>query len=186
MMRKNWFLLIFCAFLSFSLTACPKKKLVKETKEELPAAQEEVVASDELEIRGKDFVNSKNLGVVYFAYDSSDLSEETRKALASNADYLKKNGDLEILVEGHCDDRGTIGYNLALGQKRASAVCKYYISLGINPKRIGALSYGKEKPVCVESTEECWAKNRRAETKVRALNAAENRDKKKEKTQTEK
>ena len=179
-MKNNVLLFALGSFLIFSLTSCTKKKIVKKTEE---PEEIEDVESEELDIRGKDFVNTKHLAPIRFDYDSDSLSEESRKTLLTNADFLKENDDLEILAEGHCDDRGTIGYNLALGQKRASAVRKYYISLGIKPKRIGSLSFGKEKYVCLENTEECFSVNRRAETKVRALKVA-NGDKK-EKTATE-
>lgn len=176
-MKKNILFMALCSFLLFSLSACPKKKVVKKVEE---PEQREEVETEELDIRGKDFVSSKHLKTIYFDYDSAVLSEEARKVLAENAEFLKKNADLEVLVEGHCDERGTIGYNLALGQKRATAVRKYYLSLGIQPKRIGSLSYGKEKPVCLESSEECWLKNRRAETKVRADKLADNGKKREE------
>ena len=77
----------------------------------------------------------------------SRAAADARDALKENAEYLKNNGDLTILVEGHCDERGTFEYNLALGQKRAMAVRVYYISLGISPTRVGTISYGSEKPV---------------------------------------
>lgn len=168
-----------CAFFTLTLTACPKKQVIK--KEE-PEKIEDEVESDELDIHGKDFVSSKHAQIIYFDYDSSDLSNEARNILAQNADYLKKNKEIEVLSEGHCDDRGTIAYNLALGEKRAESVRKYYVSLGIDAKRIGTLSYGKEKPACMESTEECWAKNRRVETKVRI---PDNMDDKKKEKETE-
>lgn len=159
----------FCGVLTLSLTACPKKQLVKKnaTDEEL-AQKDEGVESNELDIHNKDFIPSENLKTIHFDYDSADLSPEARDILAKNAAYLKKSKGFEVLVEGHTDERGTVGYNLALGQKRAQQVRKYYISLGLNPKRLGTLSYGKEKPICHESNEGCWSQNRRAETKVHA------------------
>ena len=158
--------LVFCGLITLSLNACPKKQAIKKTAEK--EQTEEDVKSDELDIHGKDFVASKNLAIIHFDYDSSELSEEARKTLAFNAEYLKKNPGLEILSEGHTDERGTIGYNLALGQKRAQTVWKYYSSLGVEPKKMGSLSYGKEKPLCVENSEPCWSQNRRVETKIRA------------------
>ncbi len=157
---------------TFSLNACAKKQTVKATPSDEMSDQanlDDSMKTDELDIHGKDFMESPNLAAIYFEYDSSSLSDEARKSLEQNADYLKSNPDQEILTEGHCDDRGTIGYNLALGQKRSAAVRQYYIYLGVKPKRIGSLSYGKEKPVCSEATEECWSKNRRVETKVRTI-----------------
>ena len=164
--------------LALTLSACPKKQTVK-TDDQL---DEDKVESEELDVHGKDFVSTKNLETVRFEYDSSELSEAARDALAKNAAYLKKNADLEVLSEGHTDERGTVEYNIALGQKRAQAVRRYYISLGLNPKRLGALSYGKEKAVCADSTEDCWSQNRRVETKVRSMNAADGQKKEKGKS----
>ena len=171
-------LLIF-GVVTLTLNACPKKQTVKKTpdQEEAKAEDSDEVATEELDIHGKNFVESKNLALVHFDYDSSELSNEAREILAENAEYLKKNNNLEVLVEGHCDERGTIAYNLALGQKRAASIIRYYISLGIPPKEVGSLSYGKEKPICMENTEECWATNRRAETKIRTLKVVNGKEK---------
>ena len=158
------------------VAACPQKKVVKKT--EPPEEAEEDVSSEELDIHGKDFVNSKKLENVYFGFDSTELSEEARGVLAANGEFLKKNENLEILSEGHCDQRGTVGYNLALGQRRAAAVRQYYLSLGIDPKRIGTLSFGNERLACMENTEKCWAENRRVETKVRAVKVVNGEDSK--------
>ena len=166
-LKKFFSSLFIISFVLFSFSACAKKKIVKKTIDTDELSDE--VDSDELDTHGKDFVASKNLGTIYFNYDSSELSDETRKTLSINSAYLKKNKKIEILTEGHCDDRGTISYNLALGQKRATSVRNYYLSLGIDPERMGSLSYGKEKPSCNESTEECWVKNRRVETKIRLI-----------------
>lgn len=154
------------------LTACAKKQTVKKVEEETEKDEDGEVESAELDVHGMEFVPSKNLEAIHFDYDSSELKDEARQILAKNSEYLKGNSDLEVLVEGHTDERGTVGYNLALGQKRSQSVRKYYISLGLDPKRLGSLSYGKEKPICIESAEECWRENRRVETKVRALQAA--------------
>ena len=176
---NRWSLLVFCGALTFSLTACPKKQVKKTADDQAveEAKNGEDVESEELDIRDKDFVESPDLQVVYFDYDSNELSEASRQTLAANTDSLKKLKNIEILVEGHCDERGTVGYNLALGQKRAQTVRKYYISLGVNPKTIGSLSFGKEKTVCSDATEECWAKNRRVITKVRTQKVVNGKDK---------
>lgn len=155
--------------LALALSACPKKQTVK-TDDKL---DEDKIESEELDVHGKDFVSTKNLETIRFEYDSSELQESARGILAKNAAYLKKNSDLEVLSEGHTDERGTVEYNIALGQKRAQSVRKYYISLGLSPKRLGSLSYGKEKAACADSTEDCWSQNRRVETKVRSMNVAD-------------
>ena len=106
--------------------------------------------------------------MVYFDFDSSRLSENARMVMRSNAEKLKKNTNRLVMVEGHCDQRGTIEYNLALAQKRAQQTREYYISLGVPAGVMGTISYGKEKPECTEENEDCWARNRRAVTKIKA------------------
>ena len=111
------------------------------------------------------------LGVVHFALDKHNLSAEDRKILETNAQAIKTAAgsvtNYEVVVEGNCDDRGTVAYNIALGQKRADGVKAYYVSLGIPANNISTISYGKEKPVCFEATQKCWAENRRADTLLR-------------------
>ncbi|MEW6272606.1 MAG: peptidoglycan-associated lipoprotein Pal [Thermodesulfobacteriota bacterium] len=102
------------------------------------------------------------LADVYFAYDSFELSDNAREILRTNADWLSENRQARVEIEGHCDSRGTVEYNLALGAKRANAARDYLASLGVSSDRITTISYGKELPVCQEETESCWAENRRA------------------------
>ena len=102
---------------------------------------------------------------VYFAYDQSTLSEQARAALSNNAVILQTSPDLKISIEGHCDDRGSDEYNLALGERRAQAVRNFLVSLGVAPERMETISYGEEMPVDSNSNETAWAKNRRAEFK---------------------
>ncbi len=97
----------------------------------------------------------------FFDYDQSDLREDARTALSANAEWLKRYPSIQILIEGHCDERGTSAYNLALGDRRANAARDYLDSLGVNASRIRTVSYGKERPFCTESTEDCWQQNRR-------------------------
>ncbi|HKA53319.1 MAG TPA: peptidoglycan-associated lipoprotein Pal [Candidatus Binatia bacterium] len=99
---------------------------------------------------------------VHFAYDSFELSSEARDTLRVNGDWLRGNSQAKVEVEGHCDDRGTSEYNLALGAKRAKAARDYLVSLGVSPERLSTISYGEEVPLCHEATESCWAQNRRA------------------------
>jgi peptidoglycan-associated lipoprotein len=103
----------------------------------------------------------KPLGDAFFALDSSDLADEARATLQKNADYLKRWTSLRISVEGHCDERGTAEYNLALGERRAAAVRTYLTSLGVSGDRVTAVSKGKEQPFCQERTESCYSQNRR-------------------------
>ena len=131
------------------------------------------VESGEASIKdGEQFTETPELQTTLFPYDAYALQDEARAILRKNAEYLKAHRDLEILVAGHSDERGTTEYNLALGQKRAKEVREYYIRLGIPGKAIATISYGEEKPSCDEPTEGCWAKNRRAETRIRARTAS--------------
>jgi peptidoglycan-associated lipoprotein len=104
----------------------------------------------------------------FFDYDKSDLRDDARTALAADADWLKKNRTIQFLIEGHCDERGTSEYNLALGDRRANAAKEYLVSLGVDASRVRTVSYGKERPFCNQSTEECWQQNRRAHFLVTA------------------
>lgn len=97
----------------------------------------------------------------FFDYDKADLRDDARAALAADAEWLKKYRSVQFLIEGHCDERGTSEYNLALGDRRSNAAKEYLISLGVDASRIKTVSYGKERPFCTESTEDCWQKNRR-------------------------
>jgi peptidoglycan-associated lipoprotein len=103
---------------------------------------------------------------VHFDYDRYDLRTEDRATLQQNANWLKEHAGAKVEIEGHCDNRGTVEYNLALGAKRAKAVKDYLVSLGIAADRLSTISYGEELPLCREDTEECWARNRRAHSVV--------------------
>ncbi len=103
---------------------------------------------------------------VFFAFDSSELSAEARASLEKQAAWMKKFGGVRVVVEGHCDERGTREYNLALGERRANAAKDYLVALGINPARVKTISYGKERPAALGHNETAWAQNRRAVTVV--------------------
>jgi len=108
----------------------------------------------------------KELEKIYFDYDSSTLSETARLTLEKDSVVLKKNPRTKIRVEGHCDERGSDEYNLALGERRAQAAVRYLTSLGISAERLSTISYGKEKPAIHGHDEAAWAKNRRDEFAV--------------------
>jgi peptidoglycan-associated lipoprotein len=112
------------------------------------------MATDEIERMGL-------LPEIHFAYDRADIGEADRAILAKNAEALKKFDFLRVTVEGHADERGTVEYNLALGERRAKAAIDYLTSLGVPADRLKSVSYGKEVPLCQQSTEDCWARNRR-------------------------
>lgn len=103
------------------------------------------------------------LDPVYFDFDKSFVREDAKPALQKTADYLKKNKDAKIQVQGNCDERGTSEYNMALGDRRATSAKKYLVGLGVDGNRISTVSYGKEKPICTDHNEECWQKNRRGD-----------------------
>jgi len=110
----------------------------------------------------KEFVAIPELRDVFFDFDKYDVRPGDAKVLDANASWLKSNPDNLVLIEGHCDERGTNEYNLALGERRAKATMNYLVSQGIQASRITIISYGEERPLCSEKTEDCWAKNRRA------------------------
>ena len=110
----------------------------------------------------RDFAGVAALKDINFEYDKYDIRPSDAKILDASAAWLKTNPRNLLLIEGHCDERGTNEYNLALGERRAKAAMSYLVALGIQANRISIVSYGEERPVCQESSEACWAKNRRA------------------------
>jgi peptidoglycan-associated lipoprotein len=125
--------------------------------------EKSLVAKKEPGIEGVAF-DSKLLKDIHFDFDKYDVRSEDAEMLRENAALLKKYPSVKVQIEGHCDERGTIEYNLALGERRASSTKKYLISLGIPAERISTISYGEEKPLDPGHTEGAWAKNRRAHT----------------------
>ena len=134
-------------------TAAPSKPDETMKKEEkmapkvVPGSQEDLVL---------------NVGDrVFFDFDKSDLKPDARATIERWASWLKQYPSVTVTIEGHCDERGTREYNIGLGERRADSARRYLIALGVNPDRIGTVSYGKERPVCVTSNESCWSQNRR-------------------------
>lgn len=111
---------------------------------------------------------SKYLKPVFFDFDKSDIRADQRDTLAANASFLQKWGTIQLTIEGHCDERGTREYNLALGDRRANAAKEYLVSLGVSASRFKTVSYGKERPFALGHDEDSWAKNRRAHFVVTA------------------
>jgi len=99
---------------------------------------------------------------VLFDYDKYDIRADSRSALDAVADFLNRNTGLKVAIEGHCDERGTNEYNLALGEKRAKAAKNYLASFGVSSAKLITITYGEEKPTCTQSNEDCWQQNRRA------------------------
>ena len=114
------------------------------------------------ESRLQSFEESSELKDIHFKFDKYDLDNNSRAILKGNADYLKHNPSLQIEVHGHCDERGTNNYNIALGERRAHSTKTYLVSQGVNSKRVRVISFGEEKPFCLDSNETCWYQNRRA------------------------
>jgi peptidoglycan-associated lipoprotein len=137
---------------------------IKEEEAKMPQGREpekSLVVKKERGIEGEVF-ESKLLNDIHFHYDKYDINREDEGILKENAAFLKKNPKMKIQIEGHCDERGTTEYNLALGERRANSAKKYLVSLGITSDRISTISYGKERPLDRGHNEQAWAKNRRA------------------------
>jgi peptidoglycan-associated lipoprotein len=168
LMTKSIILMILAAFL---VSGCAEKKqIVKAVPEqqEVTPPPPPPATKEEAPVRFNDWTAVPQIETVHFDFDKAELGEADRAILQKNAEYLKSESDKMALVEGHCDERGTIEYNLALGQKRAAAVREYYGKLGVPLGSIATISYGNEKPVDTAHNEAAWAKNRRAETKLRS------------------
>ncbi len=112
--------------------------------------------------RPSEFMANPNLKEIHFDFDKYNIKPDDAKILDANAAWLKSNAANLVLIEGHCDERGTAEYNLALGERRAKSTMNYLVAQGVQASRITIISYGKERPLCTEHNETCWAKNRRA------------------------
>jgi peptidoglycan-associated lipoprotein len=116
--------------------------------------------------RGLEFEFAENMKKVFFEFDKHRLTSRARMTLEKNAAWLRKHKDVKVQIEGHCDERGTIEYNLALGEKRSTSVRNYFMSLGIDGSRLFTISYGEEKPTAMGHNESAWAQNRRTGFKI--------------------
>lgn len=160
------------------LSGCPKKV---ETAQEVAAVKEEKAAPPapmaqpepppapkvmETPVLKEAEVPVHSLTDAYFDFDKYTIRSDARAALENDARWLKNNPNARVKIEGHCDERGTNEYNLALGERRAQAVKRFLIALGVEPKRLSTISYGEERPVCTERNETCYQKNRRGHLMV--------------------
>ena len=118
--------------------------------------------------RPEEFAENASVRDIHFDFDRHEIRSDDSRLLDANATYLKTNPQHLVLIEGHCDERGTTEYNLALGDRRAKAAMNYLVAQGIKSERIQIISYGEERPACREQTESCWATNRRAHFLVKA------------------
>ncbi len=116
----------------------------------------------------KEFAVDANVKDIFFDFDKYNVKPEGAKVLDSNAAWLKANPGQLVLIEGHCDERGTVEYNLVLGERRAKAAMNYLVAQGVQASRFTVISYGKERPFCTEHNEACWSQNRRAHFLVKA------------------
>ena len=114
-------------------------------------------------------MQNQMLMTLLFDYDRYNIRQDARPALNAAAAYLIKNREVKIVIEGHSDERGTNEYNLALGEKRAETTKNYLRSLGLTPSRVHTVTYGEEKPLCTNSVESCWQRNRRSSIKLSDL-----------------
>ena len=167
--RSGW--LISLLFVSIVMVGCPKKAPPNiagygntgRSPGSTTGVNETDLAGERTKVRVQDPVDSGGpLQDVLFAYNSFDLSAEAQQVLQANAGWLQTHTTAKVEVEGHCDDRGTVEYNLALGAKRARAARDYLITLGIPPERLSTISYGEELPQCTDLNESCWQQNRRS------------------------
>jgi peptidoglycan-associated lipoprotein len=103
------------------------------------------------------------IGDIYFDFDKYDLKPEARERLSKNAEFMKENPAFQVEIQGHCDERGTNDYNIALADRRANAALEYLVTLGVPTGRLKTVSFGEERPVCTDHNESCWWRNRRGE-----------------------
>ncbi|MEA3332851.1 MAG: peptidoglycan-associated lipoprotein Pal [Pseudomonadota bacterium] len=168
--------LVLAANLMFAFTSCTcKPGDIEEEKVTQPEAlstpsaissQSEIVKPAAI-TAGVIMVGDRVVGIgdkvypIYFDFDKSELRHDSRNTLSELAQWMKNNPSVDLRIDGHCDERGSNEYNLALGETRADSARKYLVYLGVSPDRLETMSYGEEKPSCSASSEDCWSKNRR-------------------------
>ncbi len=182
---KRVFVLALILVSGLMLAGCPPKKVVQPEPQQQPIVAPQETKEKAAEVKPEEKITEQRLakietkeeipkyieekspfGDIYFDFDEYEIRPDAKPILQSIASWLLKNTSVNILIEGHCDERGTDEYNLALGDRRAKATRDYLTALGVPSNRIEMLSYGEEKPLCTEKTEECWAKNRRAHSVI--------------------
>ncbi len=176
--RKSYSLAVLLLVALFSFWGCPKKAEVTsapeaqapgEARKEAvapaatpsPETAQQAPAVNPEEMKEKAATAAEALKPIYFDFDKSFIRDDAKDVMKANAAWLKAHPKVKIKIEGNCDEKGTKEYNQALGQRRASGAKRYLTEMGVSGSRISIISYGKEKPVCTESTESCWQKNRR-------------------------
>lgn len=131
-------------------------------RQRIEAERREMMRKQEEERQAKN-----SMQTIYFDFDKSELKQDSRDRLQQNAEVMMKYDQWQVVVEGHCDARGSTEYNLALGERRANAVKEYYVNYGVDPTRIEIISYGEERPAVEGTGEAVWSQNRRSVTKVK-------------------
>jgi peptidoglycan-associated lipoprotein len=186
MNHKNWafFVFVLIIFVGFLTPSCAKKELKSEPvmsedearrraeeearkreQERQAAIREEELKEDQLRTESERLQSTREMFEnedILFEFDSASLSVEAQEILRAKAEWLRENPRARVMIEGHCDERGTNEYNLALGDRRAFSSKSFLVDLGIADSRLTTISYGEEQPVDSSSTEDAWAKNRRA------------------------
>jgi peptidoglycan-associated lipoprotein len=164
-MIKRFMVLATMLFMLVAVAGCGGKKAVDETPVDTGSSAPVEETSEqpvEESTQAPSDMSPVSLNDIYFDFDQYNLSSEAKSTLEANARELKRMSDARVTIEGHCDERGTKAYNLALGEKRANAAKDYLVTLGVTASRINTISYGKERPFETGSNESAWAKNRRA------------------------
>lgn len=183
-MKRKWMATVWVTAAAFAvvLGGCPKKKPVSVPEETMATPAPMAPAPQEVEApaapppvdtrpspldadlaAAQEYAEREGLlGDVYFDFDKYELKPEARARLEKNAAFMRDYPQFSFTIEGHCDERGTNEYNIALGDRRANAAKNYIVSLGISAGRTRTVSYGEERPFCTESGEHCWSRNRRA------------------------
>ena len=147
------------------ITAVPKQTV--KTQEKAPAPTPKAVEQPKIEKKAEEIPSiprDLKFATIYFDYDKSNIRDDQRSIMINNAQLLSKYKTVRILIEGHCDERGSVEYNLALGQRRADSIKTFFIDYGIDRSRISTVSYGKLRPLDKGNNETAWARNRRGES----------------------
>lgn len=176
--RSAWTVIAGSAVLAVVLSGCPKKpQTAVQSASDQPGSApssspsvEEVmppVAAEERSVAPPAAASAAGLADIYFDFDKSDITPAARGALEQNAKWILSRGNIQVRIEGHGDERGTNEYNLALGERRAGAVKRVLVALGVPPANLSTITYGEEQPVCRDHQESCWEKNRRAHLALR-------------------
>jgi len=176
MRKKLWIGLVMLFLIPvFLFTVSCAQQEVKDTEEtatepekapeEIPASKEVEQPTEDMSAEERAILAARNMFLsedIYFEFDKSTLDSMSQDILSRKADWMRDNSAVVVSIEGHCDERGTNEYNLALGEKRAESAKSFLVDLGIEAYRISTVSYGEERPVDTAQNEEAWAKNRRA------------------------